>query len=41
MPEDLSVYTGCAVTTKEALKASGIFPDAGGPEEFCETSWMR
>ena len=28
--------TGCAVTTKEALKVSGIFPDAAGPEEFCE-----
>ena len=33
--------TGCAATTKGASKASGIFPDAGGPEEFCETSWMR
>ncbi len=26
--------TGCAVTTTDATKASGIFPDVGDPEEF-------
>ena len=30
--------TGCAATTNETSKASGIFSDAGGSEEFCETS---
>ena len=29
--------TGCAAATKEALKASGTFPDAGGLEELPET----
>ena len=28
--------TGCAVTTKEASKASGIFPDVDGPDGFCK-----
>ena len=32
--------TGCAVTTKEASRVSGIFPDVAGPEEFRETTWM-
>ena len=32
--------TGCVVTTKKAWKASGIFPDADGPEESRVTSWM-
>ena len=31
----------CTVTTKEASKASGIFPDTGGPEELYEASWME
>ena len=33
--------TGCAVTTKEASKASGIFPDAGGSEEFHQMNEIR
>ena len=31
---------GYAVMTKEASKASGIFPNADDPEEFRKTSWM-